>query len=413
MRSTLLVSLALALAACTSRPMAVPEVFQETPSTRFDTERTTTIPAPATTVDPGTTSPNPEPTGAVVARGDGWELTDVEYEALVEFVERSHGVSFPDPIKPQILGTSGVTDLIPPDWEILPKTQWDVLSALGLTGDQTFQEANEIRRQRVRGLCCAETEEGIAVQVEDAGGEAITSVVVVHELVHAMYTQRPPGGEIPDAAFSEVLDPLSAASEGVPQWVALRYLAGLPATVQQEMANELPIIRIQDLEAGMTPAVADVFTFGYNRGAAMAESLSELGVDPLTELMDRFPASTEQVLFAQAWIDEELPTETGPIEPPPGFEATFTGRLGPYALLLTGATVAPEDQVLELVRPWAGDSLVMWAEGDAACLAAEVLMDSAEAASDLATLLDGWAADHGAATVAVDAAVISLTACTP
>ena len=224
---------------------------------------------------------------------------------------------------------------------------------------------NEIRQERVRGTCCATVDDVITVQVEDTGSEALTSYVIVHELVHALLTQNPPSGVLPDTAFDEPVDVPSSASEGVPQWVAIRYLASLSAAEQEAIAGDLPIIRPADLEAGIPPAAAELLTFGYSRGPVLVDGVSAAGIDrPYDEVMDRFPGSSEQVLFPDAYLAEEMPADVPKPVLPAGAAELSSGTLGSLYLMMIASSVVGEETALELVRPWAGDSYVLWNEDD-------------------------------------------------
>jgi hypothetical protein len=237
-------------------------------------------------------SPLPPPTGAVVATGEGWELTDQEFSDLVDFAAVSMQQSFPEPVAVEVLGLNGVTDLGEPGLEYITPLQWDLIRALGLVSDDqsSLEEVNELRRQRVRGTCCIPAEEGLTVQVEDTGSEELTKLVIVHELVHALLTQSPPQGIVPNEAFDEPVDVVTAAAEGVPQWVALRYHASLTAAEQDDMADELPIIRDVDLESGIPDAAVELLTFGYTRGPHLVDGVGAAGVSrPYDQVVDRFP----------------------------------------------------------------------------------------------------------------------------
>jgi hypothetical protein len=355
----------------------------------------------------------PTPTGAVIGAGVGWELTDVEFADLIDFAATAMQQSFPAPVAVDVMGPTGVTDLRD-GLEYITATQWEVLRALGLVGEEdSLQLVNEIRNERVRGTCCAPVDGVITVQVEDSGSEALTSYVIVHELVHALLTQVPPQGVLPDTAFDEPVDVVSGASEGVPQWVAVRYHETLSPTEQEAISSDLPIIRQADLEAGVPEAAAELLTFGYVRGPVLVDGLAVSGVDrPYDAVLDRFPGTSEQVLFADAYRGEESPTAPSelPAVPAESLE-TGAGRLGTLLLMLVAETQVGEEEALELVRPWVGDAYVLWNEGGQACIAVEVGMEDAQSAEGLANVLADWAAGQPSASVEADGTWISISSC--
>jgi hypothetical protein len=372
---------------------------------------TTSTAATTTTIE--IVSPLDPPTGAVIATGEGWELSDEEFAALVDFAARAMQQSFPDPAGVEVLGSSGITDGTASGFEFITPSQWELLRALGLVTDaDSLVEVNEIRRQRLRGTCCRPDGDTLVVEVEDAGSEEVTKLVIVHELVHALLTQSPPQGVVPNEAFDEPVDVVSGAAEGVPQWVAMRYHASLTDVERDAMAGELPIIRSTDLDAGVPPAAAELLEFGYVRGPSLIDGISAAGVDrPYDHVVDRFPATSEQVLFPAAYVEAELPVTVSPPGLPNGVVETGSGRLGSLLLLLVAKTVVDEATALELVRPWTGDSYLQWSEGAESCVAVEIMMDDESSAEALSDVLRTWAAEHTDAAVDVGGESISLRSC--
>lgn len=375
---------------------------------------TTTSTTPITTSTVQIVSPLPPPKGAVIAAGEEWELTDQEFSDLVDFTAGSMQQSFPEPVAVEVLGTNGVTDLSEPGVEYITAQQWDLLKALGLTADDqlSLAEVNELRRQRVRGTCCSPAEGALTVQVEDVGSEELTKLVIVHELVHALLTQRPPRGIVPNEAFDEPVDVVTAAAEGVPQWVALRYHDSLTEAERDAMAEEMPIIRAIDFEAGIPESVAEVLTFGYIHGPILVEAVGAAGVSrPYDQIVDRFPATSEQVLFPAAYLEQELPVTVPPPAAPSGAVVTASGRLGSFYLMMLAKTVIDEEVAQGFVRPWAGDGYVLWKDSDRACVAVDVVMDDGASALALSDVLQTWAANLSEASVEVSGVTMSIESC--
>ena len=410
-----LVALALVLFACTTSSSATTSTSAPRVAT---SEASSTTDPPVTSSTAATTtieivSPLPPPTGDVIATGEGWELTDVEFAELVDFTARAMQRSFPDPVAVEVLGPSGITDATATGFEFLTNAQWELLRALGLvTNGHSLEVVNETRRQRLRGTCCTQDGDLLIVQVEDAGSEELTKVVIVHELVHALLTQSPPQGVVPSEAFDEPADVVSGAAEGVPQWMATRYHAALTVAEQEAMAEELPIIRSVDLAAGVPPAAAELLGFGYVRGPALIDGITAAGVErPHDKVVDRFPATSEQVLFPAAYVEAELPVTVSPPRLPSGVAGMVSGRLGSLYLMMMAKTVVDEATALELVRAWAGDSYVQWSEGSQSCLAVEIAIDDEPSAVALSDLLQTWARERVDATVDVAGSSVSVGSC--
>jgi hypothetical protein len=349
----------------------------------------------------------------VVASGDGWELTDEEFADLVDFAARTMQQSFPEPVGIVVLGTSGITDTTESGFEFLTVAQWDLMRALGLvTPQDSLAVVNEIRRQRLRGTCCVPEGDTLIVQVEDAGSEVLTNLVIVHELVHALLTQSPPRGVVPNEAFDEPVDVVGGSAEGVPQWAAMRYHASLSDAEREAMAEELPIIRRADLDAGVPAAAAEVLAFGYLRGPTLIDGLYGAGVArPYDQVVDRFPATSEQILFPAAYVEAEVPVSVPPPVLPSGVVQSGSGRLGSLYLMLVAKSVVDEETALGLVRPWAGDSYVQWSDGAQSCVAVEIMIDDEAAAAALAGVLETWAAAQVSAGVEVAGSAISVNSC--
>ncbi len=134
---------------------------------------------------------------------------------------------------------------------------------------------------------------------------------------------------------------------------------------------------------------------------------------PYDQVVDRFPGTSEQVLFADAYLTEELPEVVLPPVAPSGVVTKASGRLGSVYLMMLAKTVVEEDDALALVRPWSGDSYVQWTDGDRACAAVDVLMDDEASAAAVADVLQTWAAAETESTVKVDGASISVVSCSP
>ena len=375
------------------------------PSTTSSIPTTTDPPAEVATSSTIDTSP-------VLASGAGWELTENELAGIASFAAAAYGRDFTTPVGLEVLGPTGVTDGSEVGTPYITAEQWAALEALGLLDEGAdFDRANALRRERIRGTCCQGDGDDLRVVVEDAGSEAMTKVVIAHELVHALVTQLSVGTPIPDAAFEELVPAFTTSFEGVPQWVATEYLASLTDDERASVGEELPILREQE-RAEIPDAAARIITFAYDLGVPLVDAVvAAHGADGAREVMGRVPVSSEQVVFPDAYLAEDEPVAVDPVDVPPDGQPIFTGRLGSMYLLFLAEQVADADEAARLVRPWAGDSVAVWTSAAGTCLRADVLMDTTAAAGELGEALGFWAEAQPAASVAVAGDRLTIEAC--
>ncbi len=386
--------------------VAAAETTTAQPST---TQSSTTQPPttePTTTTGPtSTTEPDNTP---VVIDGGEWQITEKEIAELHEFVEVTHELEFTSPVEVNTLEDIGREFAI--GFEPIEEPEWVLMRAFRLVPDDLNRsDANQIRLDRIRGVCCDRGEDRtLSVSVEIQSTEAETETIIVHELVHALHRQnvREFGGE----PTSERPYPWAAALEGVPQYVAFAYVQSLPEAERQAVEPELPIIT-DSLAAQTGAGPTDFLNFVYGTGPTFTESVvDELGVDGLIELIRNPPATNEQVLFPDSYLDGETAVA---VERPIVTEGLVLheGTLG--VAMLSFALDLDQAAELAALQGWAGDSYVSYRLDDRLCVAANVMMDSAEDALLLDTGLQTALGNDGSSGLSssVDGSLLTFTSC--
>ena len=176
----ILIGFALVVGACSADPMteavANDQAVAVEPSTAVQptamptpTPVPTVVPTPqpsptATPVPAPTPTPTPVDTNPVVIQGDGWVTTEADVARLAAVVEEIHELVFTSDVT--VLVSDDVGAEYAPDFEPFSVEEWYLLQGLGLANNQADRDvANQVRRDRIRGLCCR-FENGTQVVVE-------------------------------------------------------------------------------------------------------------------------------------------------------------------------------------------------------------------------------------------------------
>ena len=349
----------------------------------------TTVPAPtATPVPTATPAPTavPTPTATpepddtpVLIEGDGWVITQRDYNRLIEFVETTHQLDFQDPVRVEV--SDDIGSEIARRFEPFSEDEWFLFRGLGLAESEAERlEANQVRLDRIRGLCCRENPL-LVVITELQPSKFETELIIVHELTHALHQQHP---DLRFRTFEDQIEtplPFQGATEGVPQFIEFEYLKQGSAFDQAQAAPNLPIIRDDMLSSLVRPAARHL-NFAYSTGPTFVEVVvAERGIEGLSELLRQPPTTTEQVLFPEKYLAGEGAVAVEPVVQENGevFEAEGTVGAAMWWFLLT--QTFGEAQARALVAPWAGDSYaVSIEETGELCLTANVLLDTDAAA---------------------------------
>ena len=247
--------------------------------------------------------------------------------------------------------------------------------------------ANQVRRDRIRGLCCR-FDNGTQVVVEVEATKLETEAILVHELTHALHTQYPELFEDTRFETDETPKPYGASIEGVPQFVTFAYLDRAPAEELALVTPELPIIR-PDMVPLIGPGPARHVNFSYATGPAFVEAIFDArGVDGLFDLLTTPATTTEQILFPEKYLVGEGAIEVSTPDAPFGVDVRAIGTIG-AAMLLSAlvdgakgnwwpASWSNHGQVTGLSSMRADEDL---------CLVATIVMDTPQAAVALGEAL--------------------------
>jgi len=299
-----------------------------------------------------------------------------------------------------------------PNFEAFESNEWWLLRALGFADSQVDRDvANQVRRDRIRGLCCR-FNDGTQVVVEVEATKLETEAIVVHELTHALHTQHPDLFENTRYDTDETPKPFAASTEGIPQFVTFAYLdQALPEDLAV-VVPELPIIRT-DMIPLIGPGPARHLNFAYATGPAFVKAVVDArGIEGLSDLLASPPTSTEQVLFPDKYLAGELAVDMPTPAAPPGVTVVASGRIGAAMLMFLLVDEVGENAALQLVEPWAGDQFVIYEVDGNVCMLATIALDTAEAQLAFGPkLVDSFRQALPDVTVTVLAAGIELRTC--
>lgn len=343
----------------------------------------------ATPVPPTPASPTPTPTlvdtTPIVIQGDGWVTTEADIARLATFVEETHQLEYTDPVT--VLVSDDVAAEYAPDFEAFESSEWWLLQAFGFADSQLDRHiTNQVRRDRIRGLCC-QFNDGTQVVVEVEATKLETEAIVVHELTHALHIQQPGLFENARYETDETPKPFAASIEGVPQFVTFAYLDQASPEDLAAVALELPIIR-PDMIPLIGPGPARHLNFAYATGPAFVKAVVDArGIQGLSDLLTSPPMTTEQILFPDKYLAGELAVDVRTPIASSGDTVVASGRIGAAMLMFLLVDEVGESTALELVEPWAGDRFVVYEADGGVCLLANIEMDSSAMQEVVATKL--------------------------
>ncbi len=285
---------------------------------------------------------------------------------LVEVVETAVGRQFDEPPLVSIADGAALRATVP-DGSFVSEGLWDVLLGLGLVdNDDSRADADEARRDQLRGVCCP-------VTVVDTGDPLFNEVVIVHELTHGLDTAL--GASI--GASVEVVDPVVALVEGNAHRVAFDY-----ADVLNQQGADIPPppnLFPPDGDPRVPPAVQRVLEFPYQQGREFAAALADQGGEAaIVDAFDRPPSSTEQILNPDAYLDGDDPATVAAPGLPDDAALARQGTIGAFLLSLVAEPALGPDDALDLALTWDGDAYVLYeTDSNQRCLAATIQFDTA------------------------------------
>lgn len=356
-------------------------------ATQTPTPEPTATPEPTPSPEP-TATPTPPDTTPVVLQGDSWAITEADVARMSGFIEQVHDLQFTRIVA--VLSDDDIGANFIDRHESFDDDDWQLLTTLDLIEPGIERDAvNQLRRDRVRGLCCRGDGDDLVVVVEPRSTRLETEVIVVHELVHALHAQhRDLQGRAPRSAGFELPDPTAAVIEGIAQFIAFEYFAAQPASERAIVEPELLIINDELAEqSGRVPAA--MLNFAYFTAPHLASAVyAERGAQGLSDLLASPPSTTEQVVYPDRWLaDEDRVSQAPPLIP---LEARWLseGRFGVAMLGFMVDPVAQSDELTDLLRHWTGDRWRLYRHESQLCVAATVEMDMPAEARQLSELLN-------------------------
>jgi len=347
-----------------------------------------------TSIDTGAPTTSAAPTTSRAAPvGDLAE----EMELLVRAAEEVRGLDFlADPtitvLTVEELAARVRKDIeeeIDPDEIVIDQAFFQLLGILGPEIDLA-QAITDLYSEQVAGFYDHDTKE--LVVGGDAEMTALTKIIVVHELIHALADQHFGLSTLTDLIDEERYHEASAFQalvEGEATYFQVVYMQSLPISEQVAAATEA-----HDYDTTVIDALPAWFgedlSFPYNQGFLFVETLIERGgIAAVDQAYGRLPTTVEQVMHPQVYRTLEPSRE---VSLPgnaivPGYEIYEEGELGEWNLrlyLLDG--VAAGDAVIGSAG-WGGDEYrILW-NGTEVAFAYEYEGDTPRDAEELADSL--------------------------
>jgi hypothetical protein len=257
----------------------------------------------------------------------------------------------------------------------------------------------------------------------DAPFEAMDRMIVAHEYTHALQDQHF------DLAGNRITDP----SEGDAALAQLAAIEGDASLVMYQWAfTNLGLDELLELFAGMAPAPTDQellesmpevlrrqLRFPYHEGFLFTIEIQGTGGwSAVDETLRRPPASTEQVLHPQKYVDDERPVPIAPPDLQPvlgeGWQRTYQQTMGELNLqvwladgerppLVMPGLPAEETDWQAAAAGWGGDRLVMY-EGPAGSwvISWTIGWDTAADGAEFATIAEPLVAGLASPAVLVE-----------
>jgi hypothetical protein len=296
-------------------------------------------------------------------------------ERIVDRVERERGLEFtrePDPLEvtPEQAQREAIESLDEDYPAARRRTDAELLGLLGLLppGTDLGEAAASTYGEGVAGYYDPRSGRLRIVKGAQTANRVLYEMTVAHELTHALEDQRfdfdlerLASGDDAALAYTALIE--GTATAMMYRYVERRFgpeetLGGLAASAFQPTGDLPPFLMAQLL-------------FPYTAGEAFVGRLLELGRDRWTivnaAIRFRPPASTEQVMHPQAYIEVDQPERVsirGPVDAlGEGWRTLHRGTLGEW---LTGRLLARAGGTSsgDAAAGWGGDRYALLARGD-------------------------------------------------
>ena len=356
--------------------------------------------APTTTTPPAPVTPVPESP----------ELTKAVNESIT-FIETTRGVKFKERPKVEVLDDAAFRQTVSAEFESETdslRTEGKLLTALGLVEPGTDVVAAEraLLGAGVLGFYDPQTKRLV---VRAGSVTPLARVVITHELTHALDDQlydlnRPDL----DKATDETGFAFHMLAEGSARYIENLFRASLsPSDLADAQAEEATIGQDEIKSLGTVPPILVTFLQApYSLGASLlTEIVNHGGVASIGLAYAKLPTTSEQGFEPKKYSSGE---GAAPVAAPPAdAKAELDGTLGTLTL---DAMVSDQfDQLTELatgpvldpgIDGWSGDHFVLWDQGGAPCVRADIKMDNATERAGLETALKAWSDRVGGAQIA-------------
>jgi hypothetical protein len=351
----------------------------------------------------------------VVEAPSDWDPRVVD---IVEFVEDTRELEFEHPVAVTFLTedefVARVTESSDPTDEERDtiEANTDALRALGLVeGDvDLLAESDELAGEGVLGFYDPETEEMVV------RGEELTPYVqsvLAHELTHALQDQHFDLDSYadPEATSGESTGYRSLV-EADASWVEGEYIASLDDDDLEEYTDEA-YDRFEGADYSDIPDVlVQSVQFPYTFGPVLHDALLDEGdVERVDEAFADPPASDEQVMFPETYLDRDDPITVEPPEVDDGDDVLYDGDFGAFTLFLMLGTRLDYAPSLTAVDGWGGDAFRIVDHDGTTCLRLDLAMDTGDDLDELEQALGEWAEGLDEVTVERDGDVVHVASC--
>lgn len=337
--------------------------------------------------------------GAATAQSEG------EYDRIDQEMEQIRGLDLLEPIN---VSTKSRADLqgetsgdLETDYPAVDRqNDQRVLVAFGLMDpDRNIGDIYvELLGEQVAGYYDPETNEMVVVSDDAPGSElsASSEVTYAHEVVHALQdqhfdlesfnSQRIDGSDDESLAITSLI-------EGDATTAQIEYLIanpGLIGDLSSEIAGDEAASEALD---NAPPIISATLLFPYEQGQVFVDQImGDSGWDPVDAAFASPPASTEQILHPEKYVEGEAPVEValpGIVEGLGSGWSTFdTNTMGEFqiSILLNEGDVS-ERQAREAAAGWGGDSYTVVGTNDQDVILWNSEWDTEEDAAEFAETL--------------------------
>jgi hypothetical protein len=330
---------------------------------------------------------------------------------LEQFVERTRGLRFKQPVKVELLGDAAFVERLrgadERDVDALQKAEGFLRALHLIGGDVQLEHAlDTLLASAVAGFYDPKTK---ALVVR--GGEATPYVrsVLAHELTHALQDQhfdldRP---EL-DRRSDEASQAFTGLVEGDAVRIQLQYFLSLGPADRRSFAAEEQA-QASETPKGVPEVLVKILVFPYQDGPSFVGAVLKAGGQARLDAAFAAPPETsEQLLHPAAFLRGDGPKPVA--APKADGKVSDEGVFGELGLLLILDDALGHSAAARASQGWGGDHYVAWRAGGKTCVRTAFVMDTPKDTSELDAALHTWAGRHTGATVE-GTGPITLTSC--